>query len=192
LKRNNALTNNHNPLIAAVTRSNHDVKPTFLSGLKSIKSMYYMTMYVSKSEDDISDAVVMRSAWRGLHNDGILPTTDDRERLRRLIIRLAYLRQSSLQFSGAQVAAMLLRIGNEGTHYTNWTFSKINLYGFVNYYRASDTSQSQVVPSHMDVGDASDSEDSENDSDSSSDEDYNSGLDMYGSIGNGDDNGMRV
>jgi hypothetical protein len=42
------------------------------------------------------------------------------------------------------------------------------------------------------VGDASDSEDSENDSDSSSDEDYNSGLDMYGSIGNGDDNGMRV
>ena len=66
VKRGNAMVNNHNPLIAAVTRSNHDIKPTFLSGYKSLQSMYYMTAYVSKFEDDISDSVIMESAWKGL------------------------------------------------------------------------------------------------------------------------------
>ena len=136
------MVNNHNPSIAAVTRSNHDVKPTFLSGYKSLQSLYYMTAYVSKFEDDISDAVIMESAWRGLERDGILPTADDRERLNRLIIRLAYLRQSSLQFSGAQVAAMFLGIGKEGTHYTNCSFSRISLYGLINYYNSVDVGQS--------------------------------------------------
>ena len=83
-----------------------------------------MTAYVSKFDDDLSYAVIMDAAWRGLEHDKILPTTDDRARLNRLIIRLAYLRQCSLQFSGAQIAAMFLGIGKEGTHYTNWNFSK--------------------------------------------------------------------
>ncbi len=161
LKRNNALTNNHNPLISAVTRSNHDLKFTFLSGLKSLKPMYYMTMYVSKCEDDVSDAVIMNSAWKGLQCQGVLPTSDDRERLRRLIIHLTYLQQCSLQFSAAQVAVMLLGIGNEGTHYTNWTFSKVNLYPFINYFHSLDNGHSRVVLSHMDVEMDSGSEDSE-------------------------------
>lgn len=148
LKRGNANANNHNPLIAAVTRSNHDLKPTFLSGFKSLQSMYYMTTYVSKFDDDISDAVIMESAWKGLERDRILPTTDDRARLNRLITRLAYLRQSSLQFSGAQVAAMFLGIGKDGTHYTNCGFSKIGLYGFINYYNSAETKNSRVIISH--------------------------------------------
>ena len=151
LKRGNAIANNHNPLIAVVTRSNHDLKPTFLSGYKSLQSMYYMTTYVSKFEDDMSDAVIMEAAWRGLEHDGILPINDDRERLNRLIIRLAYLRQCSLQFSGAQIAAMFLGIGKEGTHYTNWNFSKISFYGFINYYNATDDKNSRVILNHMDT-----------------------------------------
>ena len=151
LKRNNAFANNHNPLIAAVTRSNHDLKPTFLSGFKSLQSMYYMTSYVSKFEDDMSDAVIMGAAWSGLERDGILPTSNDRERLNRLIVRLAYLRQSSLQFSGAQVAAMFLGIGKEGTHYTNWNFSRIMLYGFINYYESVVDEDSRVILSHTDT-----------------------------------------
>src|SRR5579859_6031251 len=153
LKRANAVANNHNPLMAAVTRSNHDLKPTFVSGLECLKSVYYMTIYVSKFDDDISDAVVMESAWRGLEQDVILPTTDDRERLRRLIIRLVYLRQCSLQFSGAQVAAMFLGIGNEGTHYTNCRFSKMSLYAFINYYNSTSASNSRVILSNSDMVD---------------------------------------
>ena len=145
--------------------------------------MYYMTMYVSKCEDDVSDAVIMKSAWQGLHNDGILPTTDDRERLRRLIIRLAYLRQSSMQFSGAQVAAMLLGIGKEGTHYTNWSFSKVNLYGFVNYFNASDTGRSRVTLSHEDLNDGNDSDDGTRFEDAEDQE-------LYDGIEDGDDRGM--
>jgi len=148
IKRGNAMVNNHNPLIAAITRSNHDLKPTFLSGYKSLQSMYYMTAYVSKFEDDSSDAVIMEAAWRGLERDNVLPTTDDRERLNRLIIRLSYLRQSSLLFSGAQIAAMFLGIGKEGTHYTNWSFSRISLYAFVNYCHAVDSRRGRVTLSH--------------------------------------------
>jgi|SRR2546423_9683659 len=62
IKAGNAMVNNHNPLIAAVTRSNHDVKPTFLSGYKSLQSMYYVTAYVSKFEDDSSDSIIMKAA----------------------------------------------------------------------------------------------------------------------------------
>jgi hypothetical protein len=86
LRRHNAKVNNHNPLIAAVTRSNHDLKLTFLSGYKSLQSMYYMTTYVAKFEDDTSDLAAMESAWKGLERDKILPTSDDQERLRRLVI----------------------------------------------------------------------------------------------------------
>ena len=62
LKRNNVLTNNHNPLIDAMTRSNHDLKFTFLSELKSLKSIYYIIIYISKYENDVSDAVIMNFA----------------------------------------------------------------------------------------------------------------------------------
>jgi hypothetical protein len=151
IKRGNAMVNNHNPLMSAITRSNHDLKPTFLSGYKSLQSMYYMTTYVSKFEDDVSDSVIMDAAWRGLERDGILPNTDDRERLNRLIIRLSYLRQSSLQFSGAQIAAMFLGIGKEGTHYTNWAFSRVSLYALINYYNATDPSRGLVTISHENI-----------------------------------------
>ena len=148
IKRANAMVNNHNPLMASITRSNHDLKPTFLSGYKSLQSMYYMTSYVSKFEDDTSDAVIMEAAWKGLERDGILPTTDDRDRLNRLIIRLSYLRQSSLLFSGAQIAAMFLSIGREGTHYTNWTFSRVSLYALISYYHGIDSGHERVTVSH--------------------------------------------
>lgn len=151
IKRGNALVNNHNPAIAAVTRSNHDLKPTFLSGYKSLQSMYYMTSYVSKFEDDKSDAVIMEAAWRGLERDGILPTPDDQERLRRLIIRLSYLRQSSLQFSGAQIAAMFLDIGTDGTHYTNCKFSRLSLYTLINYYESVNPERQKVTVSYNDI-----------------------------------------
>lgn len=157
VKRGNAMVNNHNPLMAAVTRSNHDLKPTFLSGYKSLQSMYYMTAYVSKFDDDNSDSVIMEAAWKGLERDGILPTSDDRERLNRLIIRLSYLRQSSLQFSGAQIAAMFLNIGREGTHYTNCTFSRISLYTLINYYNGVAPRQGRVTLSHENVDLDSDS-----------------------------------
>jgi hypothetical protein len=144
-KRTNAMANNHNPSIAAVIRSNHDLKPTFLSGYKSLQSMYYMTSYVSKFEDDKSNAVIMEATWRGLERDGILPTTDDQERLNRLIIRLSYLCQSSLQFSSAKIAAMFLDIGTEGTHYTNCKFSRVSLYTLINYYESVDLTCQRVT-----------------------------------------------
>jgi hypothetical protein len=122
IKRGNAKANNHNPAMAAVTRSNHDLKLTFTSGYKSLQSLYYMTAYTSKFEDDTSDIFAMDSAFKALESESLLSTTNAKERIRRLIIRMNYIRQGSLQFSGAQVAGMLLDIGREGTHYTASTF----------------------------------------------------------------------
>jgi hypothetical protein len=133
MKRANAKANNHNPIMAVVTRSNHDLKMTFTSGYKSLQSLYYMTSYTSKFEDDTSDILAMDSAFKELERDNLLSVTSAKERIRRLIIRMNYIRQGSLQFSGAQVAGMLLNIGQEGTHYTDSIFCRINLYTFINH-----------------------------------------------------------
>lgn len=133
MKRANTRANNHNPAIAAVTRSNHDIKMTFTSGFKSLQSLYYMTAYTSKFEDDTSDILAMDSAFKALESENLLSHSNAKERILRLIIRMNYIRQGSLQFSGAQVADMLLDIGCEGTHYTSATFCRINLYTFINH-----------------------------------------------------------
>jgi hypothetical protein len=133
IKRANAKANNHNPVMAVATRSNHDLKMTFTSGYKSLQSLYYMTSYTSKFEDDTSDILAMDAAFKGLERENVLGSANAKERIRRLIIRMNYIRHASLQFSGAQVAGMLLNIGREGTHYTMSKFSRINLYTFLNY-----------------------------------------------------------
>lgn len=133
MKRGNAKANNHNPAIAAVTRSNHDLKMTFTSSYKSLQSLYYITSYTSKFEDDTSDILAMDSAFNALEHKDLLSATNTKERIQRLIIRMNYICQGSLQFSGAQVAAMLLDLGREGTHYTGSTFCRINLYSFINH-----------------------------------------------------------
>src|SRR6202035_3495457 len=92
-----------------------------------------MTSYISKFEDDTSDILAMDSAFKALESENLLSSTNAKERIRRLLIRMNYIRQGSLQFSGAQVAGMLLDIGREGTHYTSSTFCRINLYTFINY-----------------------------------------------------------
>lgn len=135
LKRGNAKANNHNPAIASVTRSNHDLKVTFTSGYKCLQSLYYMTSYTSKFEDDTSDILAMDSAFKGLDSENVLSSSNAQERIRRLIIRMNYIRQGSLHFSGAQVAGMLLGIGQQGTHYTDSIFCHINLYTFINHIK---------------------------------------------------------
>jgi hypothetical protein len=137
LKRGNSHANNHNPSLASVTRSNHDIKPTFTSGYQCLSSLYYMTTYMSKFEDDTSDLVAMDAAWRDLTKEGVLSSVNSRDRLRRLAIRMNYLRNTGQQFSGAQVAAMLLAIGTEGTQYTSSKYAIVNLYTFINYARYS-------------------------------------------------------
>ena len=62
LARHHPKVNNHNPVLAAVTRSNHDIKATFTSGYQNLSSMYYMTAYVSKNEDDVSDLVALEES----------------------------------------------------------------------------------------------------------------------------------
>lgn len=75
----------------------------------------------------------MDAAFKGLERENVLDSANVKERIRRLIIRMNYIRHASLQFSGAQIAGMLLNIGREGTHYPMSKFSRINLYTFLNY-----------------------------------------------------------
>jgi hypothetical protein len=133
LKRGHTRVNNHNPILAAVSRSNHDLKSIFTSGFESLSSMYYMTSYITKSEDDTSDLIALEESWRDLEKEGILRNPNEMERLRRLMIRINHTRSSGRQFSGAQVAAILLGIGNEGTHYASSTFNKLSLSTFVSF-----------------------------------------------------------
>jgi len=94
-----------------------------------------MTSYTSKFEDDTSDILAMDSAFKGLDSENVLSSSNAQERIRRLIIRMNYIRQGSLHFSGAQVAGMLLGIGQQGTHYTDSIFCHINLYTFINHIK---------------------------------------------------------
>lgn len=91
IKRANTKANNHNPAMVAVTRSNHDLKVTFTSGYKSLQSLYYMTSYISKFEDDTSDILAMDSAFKALESKNLLSPTNAKERIRRLLIRMNYI-----------------------------------------------------------------------------------------------------
>jgi hypothetical protein len=93
-----------------------------------------MTSYITKSEDDISDLIALEESWRDLEKEGILKNPNETERLRRLMIRINHTRSSGRRFSGAQVAAILLGIGNDGTHYTSSTFNILNLSTFVSLF----------------------------------------------------------
>jgi len=137
LKRTDAWINNHTPSFCSVTRSNHDVQPVFTKGLHFLKAMYYMTLYLTKSEDDTSDAVVFETAMEQLEKEGVLSGSDCRDEVRRLLIRMNNMRGASVQFSGAQIAAMVLGIGHSGTHYTDVTFTYVNLRLFLCYVRQS-------------------------------------------------------
>jgi hypothetical protein len=57
--------------------------------------MYYMTAYVAKNEDDISDLVAMEESWRDVEREGLMRSTDVIERMRRLMIRINYTRSYS-------------------------------------------------------------------------------------------------
>lgn len=162
IKRAHPMVNNHNPAIASVIRSNHDITAIFPSNLKSHKSMYYMTSYVAKGEDDVSDVVAMKEAFEGLERGGVIPNPDIVDQARRLMIRMNWLRQSGRQFSGAQVAAILLRIGNDGIHYTNLSFRRLSLHQFIRYLKSLPLGNNYIqVPNSDHWGDS----DSDSDSD---------------------------
>jgi len=144
LKRSHPMVNNHCPAISAVTRSNHDVTAIFSSSLKRLQSMYYITSYVAKGEDDVSDIAAIREAFRSLESRGVIPSSDIQEQIRRIITRMNYLRQSNMQFSGAQVAAMFLNIGRDGMHYTNLQFSRLNLFQLIQFLRSIPNKEGQV------------------------------------------------
>ena len=138
IKRGHRRANNHITAVSSVTRSNNDAKPTFTSGLESLSCTFYMTSYMCKGDDDSGDAVALESAFRDLEKEKVFTYSDEVNDLRRLMIRINYIRNSGLNFSGAQVAAMLLNIGNEGTHYTNSKFVTLNLYTFVNHAKKAN------------------------------------------------------
>jgi hypothetical protein len=136
LRRAHPMVNNHNPALASVIRANHDITAIFTSSLKRLQSMYYITTYVAKGEDDVSDIIAMTDSFRTLERSGILPNDDMVEQTRRLMIRMNYLRQSGRQFSGAQVAAMLLNIGRDGIHYTSSLFTRLCVFQFIRYLKS--------------------------------------------------------
>jgi hypothetical protein len=148
LARHHPKVNNHNPVLAAVTRSNHDIKTTFTSGYQNLSSMYYMTAYVAKNEDDISDLVALEESWKDVERRGLMQADDVVERMRRLMIRINYTRSYSRQFSGAQVAAMLLKIGKEGTHYAASTFCSLSLFAAIDFVVENSPCDYQLILSN--------------------------------------------
>jgi hypothetical protein len=173
IKRAHPMVNNHNPALATVIRANHDISAIFTSCLQGLQTMFYMTGYMAKGEDDVSDVTALKDTFRQLQASGIIPNSDMVEQTRRLMIRMNYLRQSGRQFSGAQVAAMLLRIGNDGMHYTDSLFTRLPLFQFIRYLKSQSNGNSYVrIPDreHWDDSDP-DGNDSESDNDANSEVD---------------------
>jgi hypothetical protein len=98
-----------------------------------------------------------------------------------------YIRDGSLQFSGAQVAAMLLNIGHEGTHYTSCSFGGINIYVFKNYVEKM-RGDFRVVLGHKDLTERDDEGyETSNDSDEEGQEEGLEGSDSTGDADIGDE-----
>ena len=91
LKRGHQRVNNHIMAVCSVTWSNNDTKPTFTSSLECLSSMFYMTSYMCKGDDDSGDAVALESAFRELEKEKVLMYSDEVNDLRRLMIRVNYI-----------------------------------------------------------------------------------------------------
>ena len=169
MRRSHPMVNNHNPGVSAVGRCNHDLKPIFESTLKSLQSLYYVTSYVTKCEDDVSDIVLLKRAHSGLQSDSKFINAESEEQTKRLITRMNHIRQNGKLFSGAQIAAMILGIGKKGTHYTNEEFITLNLYSFIAYIRSENKDYQIPIPNkkywRVQVG-TEDDHDSDQDEDS--------------------------
>jgi len=108
IKREDGFTNNWCPGLSNICRSNLDFKFMFTSGLLSQSSYFYISNYSIKSDDIEGDDEALRKAYQDLERQNILPDPDTRETLRRLLIRINYIRSNTLQFPAALVAHILL------------------------------------------------------------------------------------
>lgn len=135
IKRNNGYINEFNPFIALALKCNQDIKPIFVSQDQSLSLIYYLTNYITKNSlNSYNILEYSYMAFKSFEKYNSNFTGYEKSKL--LISGIYNAMANSTEYSSAQVAAMLLNIGNDGTFYSS--HKTCNLY-IVNILKELET-----------------------------------------------------
>jgi hypothetical protein len=129
IKRADFNTNNFIPVVSAGVKCNNDAKILgFLTSNSPLNVVYYLTNYLSKygltSYDSMSYALIAFNNYERYKN------ADDSEtqKAKRIISMMYNAAANRTEYSGAQVASMILNNGRDGTYYSSHKTVVLNLY----------------------------------------------------------------
>lgn len=118
IKRNDGYVNEFNPFIALAVRCNHDIQPIFISQNQSLSLIYYLTNYITKNS--LNSYNILEYSYIALKScEQYSSNLSGDLKTKYLISGIYNAMANSTEYSSAQVAAMLLNIGNDGTFYSS-------------------------------------------------------------------------
>jgi hypothetical protein len=129
IKRADPYTNNFIPVVSASAKCNNDAKILgFLTSNSPLNVVYYLTNYLSKygltTYDSISYSLIAFNKYEKYKDTD----DDDTQKARRIISMMYNAAANRTEYSGAQVASMILNNGRDGTYYSSHKTVVLNLY----------------------------------------------------------------
>ena len=128
LKRNHSHVNEFNWFIMAGLRCNHDIKFVSTSKNESLAIIYYLTNYITKNglstyNNMLFSTLAMKKVDQ-YHNY----ETNKNEKTKKLLSACYNAAANNTEYSGAYVANMLLKNGNDGTYYSSHLTKCLNIF----------------------------------------------------------------
>jgi hypothetical protein len=129
IKRGDPNINNYIPVGSASCKCNMDAKVLgFLTSNSPLNVIYYLTNYLSKygltTYDSISYALIAFDNYEKYKN----LEDDETQKAKRIISMMYNAAANRTEYSGAQVASMILNNGRDGTYYSSHKTVLLNLY----------------------------------------------------------------
>ena len=133
IKRNNSHVSDFNPFMMVGLRSNHNIQFLGASNNQCLKRIYYCTNYMTKHGISSYNAICFASsAFEKLNNQKSLSTEDY---AKQLLYKTYNFAANHTEYSGAQVASMILNNGKDGTHYSSHESETLNVWEILKFLK---------------------------------------------------------
>jgi hypothetical protein len=131
LKRNHTHINEFNPYILLAMKCNHDIKFLCNSSSQSLAVIYYLTNYITENGLSIYNAVALVLLAYQNREKYLTEKTDENYRCMNLLYKAYNSAANTTEYSGPQVASMLLHNGRDGTYYSSHETTCLYLTTFI-------------------------------------------------------------
>jgi hypothetical protein len=129
IKRADPNTNNFIPVVSASAKCNNDAKLLgFLTSNSPLNVVYYLTNYLSKYGLTIYDSMSYSLIAFNKYEKYKDSDDDEIQKAKRIISMMYNAAANRTEYSGAQVASMILNNGRDGIYYSSHKTVVLNLY----------------------------------------------------------------